>query len=350
MRLMFDTDPSHFWNNAVGYGHATIEIIKALKLLGHEVEEYDSRSDAPVAIHFCQPDLANIRDEPLPNGKMQYSIQYTPWESDNVPASWHQHINGWTLEDGRSFRGPDELWVPSQMTKTWFENLGWSVDYVFQHGIDHEWAPRHRKRKNVLKFLIVGEPGVRRLGQWGFDAFKDVFGDSKDVHLTIKGHGGTTIRDKDRFGSIIRPMSAIPNVTVINETLSATQMIWMFRYHDVLIYPSSGEGFGFIPLQALATGMPTICTAAWAPYQEYLGPLALDSKVGDTLWPEEHPGKVFLPDKQQLREYLKECYVNFQDLSDYYYEQAPAVHEAYDWTNLTRKAVAQIQSSLDKIV
>ncbi len=56
----------------------------------------------------------------------------------------------------------------------------------------------------------------------------------------------------------------------------------MYHQHDVMIYPTYGEGFGFIPFQALATGMPVISTHEWADYKKYLGPLKLNSTLIDS--------------------------------------------------------------------
>ena len=124
------------------------------------------------------------------------------------------------------------------------------------------------------------------------------------------------------------------------------EMVTLFWTHDVLLYPSAGEGFGFIPLQALATGMPTICTEAWAPYQQFLGPLALDSTPGPSRWDTEHPGTVFWPDEDQLRRHIETCYNEFPAMSDYYYAQAEAVREHYDWDRLTGQAIRKIEASL----
>jgi glycosyltransferase involved in cell wall biosynthesis len=52
--------------------------------------------------------------------------------------------------------------------------------------------------------------------------------------------------------------------------------------HHCLVYPSHGEGFGLIPLQAIATGMPTILTdwSALDEFSEY--GIKLDYKIGPT--------------------------------------------------------------------
>jgi glycosyltransferase involved in cell wall biosynthesis len=53
------------------------------------------------------------------------------------------------------------------------------------------------------------------------------------------------------------------------------ELVNLYHRHHVLIYPTWGEGFGFIPAQALASGMPVITTYPWAEYKEFIGPLKI---------------------------------------------------------------------------
>ena len=110
----------------------------------------------------------------------------------------------------------------------------------------------------------------------------------------------------------------------------------------MLIYPSYGEGFGFIPLQALATGMPTICTNGWAHYDKYLGPLKLKSELIDSPWPFPHEGKVFEPNYEHLLELMRDIAFNFNAYSGYYYAQSTKIHEEYNWLQLTNNSFEHI--------
>jgi len=175
------------------------------------------------------------------------------------------------------------VWATSQWVADVYKSEGVTVPiFVYEHGIDTDWTPRRRYTDNgVVRFLHVGEPAPRKGGQMAMEAFRDVFGDRKDVRLTIKAWRHSTIRVYDRQKSIIGlPQDVYPNMKTIYNNLEGPEMVHLFHQHDVLVYPSMGEGFGFIPLQALATGMPTICTEVWAPYRRFLSPeLALGSKL-----------------------------------------------------------------------
>lgn len=99
-----------------------------------------------------------------------------------------------------------------------------------------------------------------------------MFGNNPDYQLTIKSHHFHSIRVYDKDGRFFNPEDLYSNIKAINEDYSVEQLVALYHSHDVLIYPSWGEGFGFIPLQALATGMPTICTYDWAQYKNTLDP------------------------------------------------------------------------------
>ena len=131
------------------------------------------------------------------------------------------------------------------------------------------------------------------------------------------------------------------NITVITESMSDEELVKLYHDHDVLIYPSYGEGFGFIPFQALATGMPVICTDGWAHYNEYLGPLKLRSELIDSPWP-VHQGKVFEPEYNHLVELMRDVSINYNGYAGYYFAQSTKIHEEYNWDRLTNKAFAHI--------
>jgi glycosyltransferase involved in cell wall biosynthesis len=233
----------------------------------------------------------------------------------------------------------DEIWTTSPWCKEMIEKHGFSDVKVYMHGVNaSEWR---RKRRRVpddrpLRFLHVGEPAVRKNGQLTYDIFKETFGDRSDVSLTIKAHGYHTIKGKNS-----------DNVTVLAGEMEQFELEDLYRRHDVLVYPSAGEGFGFIPLQGMLTGMPTICTAAWAPYKDYLLPeLALPSMLVSSPWPDVHPGNVYWPDEKALSRMMELAAdrSRFNDLSLRAYAKSFEVEKAFDWVTLTTDAFAHIKA------
>lgn len=308
-----------------GYGYAGENIVKSLNNLGHFVPFQDPKSK--VQFNFSQPAHFKLH-------KNQYQISYTPWESTVIPEDWKEYMDAC-----------DEIWTTSDWCANVFEDNGYKVDKVYPHGIDPIWKPYKRQDDGIIKFLHVGEPAPRKAGQMVVDSFISLFGNNPEYSLTIKADQINTTRvynnfmDKNIIGA---PEKLYSNINLITEVLTNEELVQMYSSHDVLIYPSYGEGFGFIPFQALATGMPTICTNGWAHYEKYLGPLKLKSKIIDSPWPFPHKGKVFEPNRQHLLELMRDVSINFKAYSNYYFTQSTKIHKDYNWDQLTENAFKDI--------
>ena len=110
-------------------------------------------------------------------------------------------------------------------------------------------------------------------------------------------------------------------------------MVKLFHDHDVLVYPSEGEGFGFIPLQALATGMPVVSTSRWCSYDKYFKDNIIESKLGKTTHTGYDHGEVVLADFESLMHQMKNAFDNINSQSESFYKQAGSVYEEYNWQN-----------------
>jgi glycosyltransferase involved in cell wall biosynthesis len=302
---------------------AGYNICKSLVALGHEVPFDDDT--APVQLSFVQPEYYGFYDH-------QYKIGYTPWESTELPEMWLEHMEQC-----------DEVWATSDWVADVYKKAGVTKPlYIYEHGVDEIWTPKKRKRRDKLRFLHIGEPAPRKSGQMVLDAFVELFGHSKDVELIMKAHNINTTRVYDKYGSIICTPDKLPNVKLISREFSTEEMLSLYHTSHVLIYPSWGEGFGFIPAQAIATGMPTISTTVWAPYRDYVRDLGISSIPVYSPWQAMHPGNVYMPEEDSLREQMLKAYNEFERLSDDFYDQAETFRAEYNWLNRTEKAFAHI--------
>lgn len=329
MEISFMTAPgNHSREN--GYGNASYNIIRSLQKLGHDVPYADPRS--PLQINFCQPTWLELNDN-------QYSISYFPWESTELMDGWKDLANQ-----------ADEVWTTSYWCKNVLENNG--IKYpvnVYQHGIEDIWKkPLKRKRGDVLRFLHHGAPATRKGDQKALTAFKDAFGSRRDVSLTIKAFGHTESRNYDRHGNILGPINEMQNVSINSRVLDQEHLVDLYHQHDVLIYPSMGEGWGLIPMQALATGMPAIVTSAWCDYRDYV--LELDSTLSKSPWQTMHPGEIYFPSHDHLVWWLREVYENFDTYSERAINQVPDLYSDYDWLNLTSLAFDHLVKKFQKDV
>lgn len=311
-----------------GFGHAGDNIVQSLQNLGHELD-----NSAEISINFCHPSAYRWTSG-------QYRIGYTPWESTALRPGWAELMNDC-----------DEMWTTSPLIAEWFNTAGVTKDiHVFQHGVSSIWTPRLRRPAGKLRFLHIGEPAPRKGAQLAMEAFRAAFGDDNNVHLTIKANRHHSLRVYGGLGnrSIIGlPDQLYKNISIVTESLPIEGLVSLYRSHHVLVYPSFGEGFGLIPLQAIASGMPTICTSAWAPYQDFIIPqLRLQSRLAPSPWPEMHPGEMFHPDRDHLVELYRYAAHKFDVLAGRAMKTATmAVHE-YQWDNLTKNTFTQLEQRI----
>ena len=317
MLISYLTHPAGL-ETSTGFGYAGFNIVTSLQNLGHRVV-LDS-PESPIQFMFTQPQDYSWHEN-------QYSIGYTPWESTALQTDWQEEM-----------ASVSELWCTSELNKQWFEDLGLSPTKVYPHGITHNWTPRHRKPKKKLRFLHVGEPAPRKGGQMAFDAFRNVFGDDEDITLTIKANQGSNIRYDPKTAGVLRQPQYFSNVELITKNLPESELVALFHNHDVLLYPSWGEGFGFIPLQALATGMPVIFNSSWAPYKKYSMGLDVDDRLVPSPWTTMHPGKMLEPSQASLERLMVEVSENYGYYSQRAFQQADHLHREYDWDRQTYKA------------
>jgi len=306
-----------------GYGVAGFNVITSLQKIGYKVTFDDSVP--AVQLNFCQPPYYGDH-----LSKDQYNIHLYVWESDNIPDGWREIMNE-----------VDEIWCASQWNKIQLENLGFDVKKVYPHGIEAMFAPRKKSLNGPIKFLHNGIPAPRKGGQQCFDAFRAAFGNDKDVQLILKAKDYNDVRKYDKAGSIV----GLPdgNVKLKLEMLEREQLPGLYQSADVYVGNSAGEGFGFPMLEALATGTPAIVTQEWAEYKKYLGPLGLESNYVDSPWPDMHPGKVSMPDFDDLVDKMRYAKDNIENLQAAFYKQAFTVHEEYDWVSLTKTAFEDLQ-------
>lgn len=301
-----------------GYGNAGFQFIRALQQVGHTVT-FDEPA-AKVQISFCQPAHYKFNEG-------QYKIGYTPWESTELPDGWLKRMNTC-----------DEIWATSDWVADVYKYAGVRVPiFVVEHGLDPMWKPVRREWNGVTNFLHHGEPALRKGGQMTLDAFRAVFGDREDVHLTIKANSQHYLR---AWHDGVFSLPEYNNVSIITDLYHQEELVDLYNNSHCMVYPSYGEGFGLIPLQALGTGMPVISTTEWAPYAEYVT-MKIRSKPERSLW-SVHPGDVRYPSYQGVKNALETAHDCIHTVLDEAYSQAPAVHAAFNWENIAQRVTERL--------
>lgn len=318
MRVSFNTPivPEKM-NVRNGYGYATEGMLTSLSNLGYEVTINDPKAD--VGICFNQPQHWKFYGN-------QYRIGYHPWESTQLLPGWSEIMNKC-----------DEVWTPSPVIANWYtEYAGVEVPvYVYEHGVDPVWATAPRVREDKFKFLHVGSEASRKGGRDSMSAFRKAFPWKTDVELNMK-----IISKGWNIGRL-------RNINIINESYSLADLIQLYHDNHVYVYPSYGEGFGLTPLQAMATGMPTITLPGWAPYKDFLDEnLSVDSHFTKSPWPALHPGNMLKPHEDDLIDAMRYAYHNYDKATEYSYGIVDKLKEYYDWDRLTKEVFLSLESRL----
>ena len=288
---------------------------------GEQMEILDNSSDANAQLFYMEPERYNHNtweDLRKPDFKKfhdhQYKIQGSHLEATRVWSHWIE-----------AMKSVDEIWVSNYFAKDAVLNSGIETPtYVFELGVDPIWKPNKREHSGVIKFLHIDSASPRKRADLTIEAFRRAFGSRRDVSLTLKYHQHQSVFS-------VNSLFEESNINYIHETLSQSDLVKLYQDHDVLVYPTEGEGYGFIPLQALATGMPVITTGRWCSYEDFLGDNVIESKLGKTQHTQYYDGEVVLAEFDSLVDLMRKVVDNFDDEVNYYFNQAPSVYDRYNW-------------------
>lgn len=310
----------------MGYGYASVCLIEALQRKQIRVDFMNS--DAPVHISFIQPEWYQTPSY------SQYKIGYTPWESNAIPGNWK------ALMDAQ-----DEIWTTSNYCKEVFQSYD-IESIVIPHGIEPDvYSINERTLTDKFIFFHAGSPTERKGGQQVVDAFLDLFGDNENVTLLMKSTGPTNARWRDKNDNYMGNVKSHPRIHVMEFDIDVYDMAKLYHRSHCFVYPSNGEGFGLLPFQAIATGMPTILTDAtgMSDFAKWGIGLKSSPKEGDGI----HLGEWVQPDLVDLREKMLYVYENFEAENKKAIQNARILHSVQTWDNVADQIIDLIGEKFD---
>jgi len=254
------------FGSADGYGNSAEQIALALERAGVNVAIVGAVQRAGYSNASHIRDRARDRDGDvivfytLPTSWLHQaggrkSFGFSMYEADRLPSSWLPRLGC-----------VSEIWVPSTWNAELFTaaqshllNAKRAPVHVIPLGVDAEAFSFARRVRGdpvtggKLRFLHFCSYGgdVRKGGDLAIRAFQAAFRDRDDVELILRStftSSGLDVYD--------------PRIHNDYGVLSTDDLAAYYRTFDALLYPSRGEGFGLIPLEAMATGMPAIYARA----------------------------------------------------------------------------------------
>lgn len=296
----------------------------------------------PLQIDINNPKSRIQLDYGQPPGRFfthQYKIQMTQWEATRVPAHWVDLAKGY-----------NEWWTANHFGAQAMIDTGIpeSKVHVFEHGIDSGiWSPMLRGQRDKIRFLHIDSASPRKRADLVVKAFKNVFGNNPDYELTLKySHGPMSKANWDNESVLANEGERDGNIRKIRDNLSLEDLVKLYHFHDIVIYPSEGEGFGLIPLQALSTGMPVISTGRWCSYERFLNGNIIESTIGKSEISEnyERHGNVVVPNHESTEFLMRQVADDIENQSRVFFSQAPDVARDYNWQTLTNKTMDNLVS------
>lgn len=262
-----------------GFAFHTHNLAKCLAKAGHDVAIESPLSqgwEAFVDSETREMLDKNYRDEVnICIGHPQYTqyvmsdrpkgiIQFLVFEGNRLPAFWIPILN-----DDRI----NQVWVASEDTKTAALDSGVNADKIFivSHGVDCSvfkpvgverldsrfcftyvkgWAKGEDDRSGMSDLLI---------------AFAQEFGKDEPVRLSLKINAAYNYPGWSMVDEINRIINKYDikfenNLVVTSESMDEKKLCEFYNSADCFVAPTRGEAFGLTIAEALACGLPVICT------------------------------------------------------------------------------------------
>lgn len=231
-------------------------------------------------------------------------IGFTMFETDKLPRGGSQ--NDWAGETGRpedQINKMDMLLVPSEHNRALFAREGVKAPINVVHlGIDPKMFQKiERPKRDTFTFLMLATLTIRKNPGMVLAAFLELFKDNPKVRLVLKTQSGTLAHIKLPY----------ENIKIIDEYSTIEKLKWYYEDADAFVFPSRGEGFGLTPLEAMATGLPTIMAnhTGMAEYanEKYNYPISIEKKEKAIRFPRKwgDVGNWYKPNYEELKATMK---------------------------------------------
>jgi glycosyltransferase involved in cell wall biosynthesis len=238
------------WHPADSYGRIAYELAYHLETSGYHVNKFGDGAPKQ-EIHVCfggiflgYPTMHTDIISQFRLAGYGARLSITMFESTKLPDDWASALNAC-----------DKVLVPADFLVDVFQQSGVGAPIeVVPLGISKAFIEAVKRRvvfewseKDPLTFVCIADRGNRKNWQKVMFAFVRAFGDDMRFKLLVKSRK--------------LPLRLTnPNIEIIAEDYSDEQMAELYANAHVLVFPSSGEGFGLPPREFAATGGIALAT------------------------------------------------------------------------------------------
>ena len=287
----------------------------------------------PTIIHIATPDLLGLQ-----------ALRYARKRNIPVVASYHTHFSSYLSYYRMSkFEGAmwsylrwfydkcEHLYVPSESMADVLLDHGISEGVeIWPRGVEIDrFTPEKRslewRRKHTFEDDEIVVSFISRLVlEKGLDVYSDVLqrlkDDGKKVRALVVGSGPAEDMLRDRF----------PRAHLLGH-LEGDELATAYASSDIFFFPSTTETFGNVTLEAMASGVPTLCADATGSRS-----LVLHEETGYLAEPD---------DRDSFEKYLR-CLVDNPAMRHEMGQAARAEAETYSW----RRILGRIDNFYDHIL
>jgi glycosyltransferase involved in cell wall biosynthesis len=164
-----------------------------------------------------------------------------------------------------------------------------------------------------LLFLTYNGGDTRKGFPLYLEAFRDEFKNEDDVEYIVKtSFEGVFAKNIKEF----KANNNISNVKYITQQYNNDQMQELLNNADCFVFPSSGEGWGYTPLEAVVSGLPVILPKKHA-FVDHWNSAYIEVEASKTkaefqtmeeTYIEDDIGKWYQVDKKDLQKKMREVY------------------------------------------
>lgn len=244
-----------------------------------------------------------------------HRVIFTMWETDVLPERFRRWLPQY-----------DQVVVPCAHNVEVFGPHHPKVSAV-PLGVDARfWKPYARPENDRFVFTAGGSLWKRK----GLDLVVEAFRRAKlpDAELRIKAapHASDV------------PKMDVPGVVWFREWMSVEEERDFYNRSDCFVAPARGEGFGLIPLQNIALGVPTIVTAT-SGQREFAN---LSTAVVAHRKVTAQVGRWDEADVGDLTELMRVAYQDRDGWKRMALEKSPLAGERFSWRQAAEKLVAAL--------
>jgi len=273
------------------------------------------------------------------------------FESNRLPHKWIQALGSY-----------DEIWTPSNWAREVLLAHGQPADRVrvIESGVNTEvFRPVDRAHDGFI-FLSVGKYEGRKSIDETVEAYLAEFPAAQYPHVQLWLKADFPLFP-ERVRSLAEKLVHDPRIRVVSGEYTDDQMAELYRSADAFVFPSKAEGFGLPLLEAIASGVPAICTKVsaqsafldripglYAGVQYEIAPIVdhdykffYESDYGGTDF-----GSWALPSIKSIRSAMREIYENPVVWKDRAQRAASIVRRDFSWDAIALKAITAIRDPL----